>query len=380
MHRFLLLLLLSISTPLFAVSFDCSKASNYAEKEICRDGYLSGVDSILASEYRKAMAATSDQAALQASQREWLSLRNQCTVQKCLDTTLSARIKVLQQYVQREKEQASIAESNRQQAQREAVEAERLRQQQATQAQTQMQTLPGASAAPVPTASSVTSTQPAPAMQRSAQAQVAPRAVAQPSAVRNASDPSLWTRFWEGPAWKYALIILGVVTASAMVLHRRETLTVYIDYTDAAVANILPIASYLVFLLLTWLEVPAGIPYAVLVAGVVAAVAFSAWTSIQANDSLWKAMVSLVAKVILVVLFYICVAFLLLSMLSTKYKDETRAQAAARNRRAHREARAALAGLTVGYTFLTHWLCRYGEFSSLSECLGIEAGGDVAQG
>ncbi|MFJ5297724.1 lysozyme inhibitor LprI family protein [Pseudomonas sp. NPDC088368] len=382
MHRFLLLLLLSLSAPVFAVSFDCSKASNFAEKEICRDGYLSGVDSILAGEYRKAMAAASDPAALQASQREWLIVRNQCTVQKCLDTTLSDRIKVLQQYVQREKEQASIAEWNQQQAQREAVEAERLRQQQAaqTQAPTNVPAAPVAIAPPVVKAPPAIV--PVPSVQRPAQTQTqaAPRVVAQPSTVQGASGPSLWTRFWEGPAWKYALLILGAVTGSAMVLHRRETLTVYLDYTDAVVANVLPFAGFLVFLLLTWLEVPAGIPYAVLGAAVVATVAFSAWTSIQANDSLWKAMVSLVAKVILVVLFYLCVVFLLFSMLSTKYKDETRAQAAARNRRAHREARAALAGLTVGYTFLTHWLCRYGEFSSLSECLGIEGGADVAQG
>lgn len=50
----------------------------------------------------------------------------------------------------------------------------------------------------------------------------------------------------------------------------------------------------------------------------------------------------------------------------------TAESAATYNRRAHRAASVQIALLASGYTFLTHWLCRYGEFSSLSDCLAYE--------
>ncbi|WP_046071059.1 lysozyme inhibitor LprI family protein [Pseudomonas synxantha] len=71
-----------------AASFDCSKAANFAESSICKDGYLRGVDSILGRAYQKALAETEHPDGLRQSQREWLSVRDQCATQKCLDQTV----------------------------------------------------------------------------------------------------------------------------------------------------------------------------------------------------------------------------------------------------------------------------------------------------
>ncbi len=46
------LLLALLAGQTVAASFDCSKASSFPEKEICRDGYLSGLDDWLAKSYR----------------------------------------------------------------------------------------------------------------------------------------------------------------------------------------------------------------------------------------------------------------------------------------------------------------------------------------
>ncbi|NMX53488.1 lysozyme inhibitor LprI family protein [Pseudomonas veronii] len=93
-----------------AASFDCSKAANFAESSICNDGYLSGVDSILARSYQKALAETEHPDELRQSQREWLSVRDQCTTQKCLDQTLGARVTFLDSYSRVEKSKAYAAE------------------------------------------------------------------------------------------------------------------------------------------------------------------------------------------------------------------------------------------------------------------------------
>ncbi len=49
------LLLALVACNSIAASFDCTKASNFAEKEICRDGYLSGLDTSLSQNYKAAL-------------------------------------------------------------------------------------------------------------------------------------------------------------------------------------------------------------------------------------------------------------------------------------------------------------------------------------
>lgn len=361
-----LLLLVLIAGNALAASFDCSKASNYAEKEICRDGYLSSLDSMLSSEYRRAQEASRDEAALRDSQRQWIVERNQCATQKCLDMSISDRIYALKIYAQTEREQAQIAEYQQQQAELNA--AEEVRQQEAAR-QAQLRAQQQAEAAARQVASDAPRVpQPAAQYQAPSTSYIS-QPTAQPVEVRS---KTLWDRFTEGPAWKYTLVVLFSMLGIAMALHRQEVLTVYIDYTDAAVTNILPLAGLVAYGLLSWLEIPSPVPKIVFISAVILAGLFAAYTAFIANDAGWKMLLSFVAKLTMVSVFYFLMAILFGSMLSTKYKDETRAQAEARNRRAHRAATVQIALLASSYTFLTHWLCRYGEFSSLSDCLAYE--------
>jgi len=64
-----LLLLALIARNALAASFDCSKASNYAEKEIFRDDYLSTLDSMLSNEYSRAKEVSRDERAHRSSFR-----------------------------------------------------------------------------------------------------------------------------------------------------------------------------------------------------------------------------------------------------------------------------------------------------------------------
>jgi uncharacterized protein len=365
--RFATLLLLALAVGnAGAASFDCAKASSYSEIEICRDGYLSKLDSMLATEYRNTQQVSRDQVALRDSQRQWIAERDQCASQTCLNQKMSDRIYALQVYAQTEREQIQAAEFQHQQA--ELIAAEEVRQQEAAR-QAQLRAQQQAEAAARQAASEAQRVPTAPTQYQVPSTGYTSQPTAQPVEVRS---KTLWDRFIEGPAWKYTLVVLIVLVLIAIALHRKEEMTVYIDYTDAAVTNVLPLVGLVAYGLLSWLEVPSPAPKIVFIAAVVLAGLFTAYTAYIANDAGWKVLLSFIAKVSLVSVFYLLMAILFASMLSTKYKDETRAQAEARNRRAHRAASVQIGLLASGYTFLTHWLCRYGEFSSLSDCLAYE--------
>lgn len=90
------LVLAFLASHSMAASFDCNKASNYAEVQICQDVYLSGLDEKISKSYKSALQARKDQKDfLRLSQREWLEKRNQCSSKACLDETINERIKTL---------------------------------------------------------------------------------------------------------------------------------------------------------------------------------------------------------------------------------------------------------------------------------------------
>ena len=123
------LLLALLAGQTVAASFDCSKASSFPEKEICRDGYLSGLDDWLARSYKTALEVNPDQyEAVRQSQREWLATRDACTDQKCLDNTIGTRIQALDQYVTAEKGKAASASAQAQFIKHQEEEAMRQRQ------------------------------------------------------------------------------------------------------------------------------------------------------------------------------------------------------------------------------------------------------------
>lgn len=90
-----LLILFLFSTPAFAASFDCSKASTPIEKAICSSKRLSALDVELAGTYAAARKLSGD--AVRESQRKWLSeTRAECEdYEECLEQVYLTRIATL---------------------------------------------------------------------------------------------------------------------------------------------------------------------------------------------------------------------------------------------------------------------------------------------
>lgn len=79
-----------------AASFDCAKATTFAEKAICADPVLSRLDEQLADAYRVAQKRAESRIALRNAQREWLAKRRDpCRDAACLRAAYEARIAAL---------------------------------------------------------------------------------------------------------------------------------------------------------------------------------------------------------------------------------------------------------------------------------------------
>lgn len=88
-------LLVLLTFPLHAVSFDCKKASSYVEQLICIEPGLSKLDSQVAEAYfAKKSKSASPEVELQ-SQRAWLRQRNQCDSIPCLRRSYESRLAAL---------------------------------------------------------------------------------------------------------------------------------------------------------------------------------------------------------------------------------------------------------------------------------------------
>lgn len=83
-----------VSSSAFAVSFDCTKASTFAEKTICSDPLLRKLDDALSSNYKAMLGADLGGPVenLRIDQRKWIANRNKCTTRECLVATYRERI------------------------------------------------------------------------------------------------------------------------------------------------------------------------------------------------------------------------------------------------------------------------------------------------
>lgn len=83
---------LLIACPASAASFDCGKASTKVEKLICANTTLSSLDSTMASTYKNLIAHSDKANEVKAAQRLWLTERNSCADDACLQAIYEQRL------------------------------------------------------------------------------------------------------------------------------------------------------------------------------------------------------------------------------------------------------------------------------------------------
>lgn len=82
-------------------SFDCTKASTTIEKAICADPLLGKLDGALAQNYKAILSANIGDGAkgdLRATQKKWVSERNQCSTSQCIADAYKKRIDEVCEY------------------------------------------------------------------------------------------------------------------------------------------------------------------------------------------------------------------------------------------------------------------------------------------
>ena len=89
------LLCLALMPSARAATFDCNKASTFAEKAVCSDSRLSAMDDELGRLYKGALAGTPNNETLKSDQKAWLSLRDQCQDSNCIKKAYADRISAL---------------------------------------------------------------------------------------------------------------------------------------------------------------------------------------------------------------------------------------------------------------------------------------------
>ena len=83
---------LLIAFPASAASFDCGKASTTVEKLICGNAKLSSLDSTMASTYKNLITHSGKADQIKAEQRQWLTERNACADDACLQAKYEQRL------------------------------------------------------------------------------------------------------------------------------------------------------------------------------------------------------------------------------------------------------------------------------------------------
>jgi uncharacterized protein len=213
-----------------AAGFDCSKASTAVEKAICGDPKLSSLDEELSAAYSKALSLAVDRDAMKAEQRRWLTqVRNKCVDALCLEEAYRVRFAEIGERAPVTVEpvqppvQEPVATPPAETPPASAPVAEPIveARQDAAPATVPPEPLPSA---PVPV--------PTPAYQTPMQQTPAPT-VADAQFPGNANTVSAHA---EGLTSLQMKVIGAILLLNAMVaifLHRKGSLTIYSDYTDA---------------------------------------------------------------------------------------------------------------------------------------------------
>jgi uncharacterized protein len=78
-----------------AATFDCNKASTFAEKVVCSDSRITAMDDELGRLYKEALAISPQKEALKTEQKAWLASRDRCQDSNCIMKAYSDRIAAL---------------------------------------------------------------------------------------------------------------------------------------------------------------------------------------------------------------------------------------------------------------------------------------------
>ncbi len=82
-------LLLALITPVHSASFDCDKASNFAEREVCYTKKISKLDDKLSALYKK---VNKTEGSWREGQLRWLKERNNCKTTQCVTLAYQSRV------------------------------------------------------------------------------------------------------------------------------------------------------------------------------------------------------------------------------------------------------------------------------------------------
>lgn len=86
----------------FSPSFDCAKASTGAERLICSNQMLAGLDVQMMTVYKQVLNVSTDKDAEKKVQREWLEYeRNICATSECMIKAYQGRIEQAEQYLRK---------------------------------------------------------------------------------------------------------------------------------------------------------------------------------------------------------------------------------------------------------------------------------------
>lgn len=290
-----------------AASFNCAKAASYAEKSICTDSVLSHLDDQLSSEYGRALDSAANRNQVRLDQQEWLRLRDNCKTKSCLETSMSKRLNALADVTPQQANSTAEFDINR-------VE--------------QM-------------------------------APVRPQAPAVTSQYTGVTTPALSSKSEKDNHQavlylKIGLFCMALLLLICIWLHRRGSMTIYQDYTDALFTSLTPIlgvGSY--FLFSAWLEIPKN--YSIIAACLLGGLmSFQVIIQTYRNNGISLFfLLSLFAKVTLLTFYFLLMVFVLFGGGRTK--------AAARNRN-----RMVILATTV-FIFLSGWMCRNRQFSSIDD-------------